>query len=446
MSEVLSEKQLEFIINAKRKINLAHGAVRSGKTMGSMYSFMVDVERCPDTQIYMIGHTSSTIYDNAVRLLLDAQPIGRPDPLAAFRPFCTWRKGDRALCYKDKVINTIGAKDSGSIGAIQGKTMSLVYCDEMTLYPDNIIDMISTRISPAYSKLIATMNPSSPSHKIKGWIDKANGGDKDYYALQFLLENNPFVDENYKQRLKHSLSGVFYRRNYLGEWCLAEGAIFDFFDRQIYVVPKPPRCAEYWIASIDYGTSNAFACLLIGCSSGQYDQTSPMMWVEKEYYWDSKVMERQKTSYEFADELKEWLAPYAVKSIYVDPSAANFKLDLQRRGMHVVDGNNDVINGIIKMISDLKEGKLFICSECTNLIREIEGYVWDSKKTERGREEPLKKNDHAIDALRYACNTHRVVNPMIGKDFWKKQNEYNQNRQYMNGRSDWKPAGDYGFR
>ena len=446
-NHILADKQLQFILESNKKINLAHGAVRTGKTVGSGFRFMQAVDSCPDSQIWAIGHTSTTIYNNLIRLILEPAADGKPDPLAIFRPYCVWKKGDRQLLYKDKVISTAGAKDSGAIGVFHGQTMSIAYCDEMTLYPDNIIDMISTRPSNPHSILIATMNPSSPTHKLKQWIDKAAAGDPNYYALKFTLEDNPFVDDDYKMRLKNSLSGVFYKRNYLGEWCLAEGAIFDFFDRSLYVCNRPPRCADYWIVGIDYGTNNAFAAVLLGCSAGTYDQSGKMMWVEKEYYWDSKKTERQKTSSEFADDIKAWLEPYSVRGIYIDPAAAHFRLDLQRRGLHPVNAENDVDNGIIKMTSEMKSGRLFVCAECKNLIREIESYVWDPKCSVKGEDAPLKKDDHAVDALRYAVNTHKIPTPYDGDGlggngaprpgFGPRGGGHPLNA---------KPMGDYGFR
>ena len=184
MTHLLSTKQLEFIVNGTRRWNIAHGSVSSGKTMGSTFAFMHAVDKCPDSQIWMIGHTSSTIYDNVVRLILEPKGDG-PDPLAIFRPFCTWRKGDRELLYKDKVISTVGAKDSGAIGAIQGKTMSLVICDEMTLYPESIIDMIDTRLRNPHSMGFATMNPSYPTHKIKGWIERGGQRQSELLSTSF---------------------------------------------------------------------------------------------------------------------------------------------------------------------------------------------------------------------------------------------------------------------
>lgn len=440
MKYLFSEKQLEALKYSTARWNIFHGSVSSGKTMIATVRFMHAVDSCPDSQIWMIGHTSSTIYDNVVRLILEPKHPDEPDPLTLFRPFCNWKKGDRELLYKDKVISTVGAKDSGAIGAIQGKTMSLVYCDEMTLYPENIIDMIDTRLRNPHSMGFATMNPSYPTHKIKGWIDRAIAGDPNYYQLHFMLDDNPYLDQRYKDRIKNSLSGVFYKRNYLGEWCLAEGSIFDFFERSAYVLKRPPRAADYWIVGVDYGTSNAFAAVLIGVNCGIQMQDKPMMWAEKEYYWDSNVTKRQKTSSEFAQDIKKFIDPYAVRAVYIDPSAAHFKLDLQRLGIHPVNADNDVNNGIIKVTSDMKAGKLFICEECTNLIREIEGYVWHPKCKEKGEDQPLKLNDHAIDAFRYAIHTHKPVtyNPEAEKA--KRDADIRKN---MSG---WNHPNHYGFR
>ncbi|MCF1193252.1 hypothetical protein LRR18_16805, partial [Mangrovimonas sp. AS39] len=99
---------------------------------------------------------------------------------------------------------------------------------------------------------------------------------------------------------------------------------------------------------------------------------------------------------------------YAVRGIYIDPSAAAMKLELQRKGLHIIPADNDVTNGIQVMTSEMAKGNLFICKECTNLIREIEGYVWDTKKSNQGEDAPVKSGDHAVDALRYCLNTHKV--------------------------------------
>lgn len=419
MQYPLSEKQLQFVLEGTHKWNLAHGSVRTGKTVGTLFAFMLAANKCPDSQIFMVGHSSDTIYQNAIRLLMESPQFN------IFRPFCTWYAGKRQLVFRDKTIQTMGAKDEGAIGNFQGKTMSLCYCDEMTLYPESIIDMIDTRLSNPYSMGFASMNPSHPDHKIKKWIDQAAAGDKNYYALHFTLDDNPYVDNDYKQRVRDSLSGLFYKRNYLGLWCLAEGAIFDFFDPKVHVVDRPPRAAEYWIAAIDVGSIHPFVCLLIGVSTGKYDQSGKCMWVEKEYFWDYKKQNRQKTYSEFADDVQEFLEPYAIRNIYIDPAAEAFHVELRKRQMHVVHANNDVINGLAYTTSEMRKGNLFICSECKNTIRQIQGYVWDSKSAERGEDRPVKVEDDAVDALRYAVFSHKVSEY---KPYAHNPKEYQSNR------------------
>lgn len=402
MQEPLSPKQLEFIRNSTARWNLAHGAVRTGKTVCTLFRFMQAAYDCPDSQIFMVGHSSDTIYQNAIRLILES------DQFSIFRPFCSWQSGKRQLKFLDKTITTLGAKDEGAIGQFQGKTMSLVYCDEMTLYPESIIDMIDTRLSNPHSMGFASMNPSHPEHKLKKWIDKAEAGDPNYYALHFLLDDNPYVDVAYKQRIRDSLSGLFYQRNYLGLWCLADGAIFDFFDRKVHINSRAPTSAEYYVAGIDYGSVNAFACVLIGVNSGRNTQQGRKMWVEREYYWDPKKTHRQKVNSEYADDIQQFLEPYFVKQIYIDPSAEAFQLELRKRGMHVIHANNDVFNGIQMVTQEMQRGNLTVLAECKNTIREIESYVWDSKAASKGYDQPVKQNDHSVDALRYVVASHKV--------------------------------------
>jgi PBSX family phage terminase large subunit len=233
-------------------------------------------------------------------------------------------------------------------------------------------------------------------------------GDPNYYSLHFTLDDNPFVPEDYKQRIKNSLSGLAFKRNYLGLWVLADGAVFDFFDEDIYVREKPQRAAEYFVAGIDVGTINAFACVLVGVHTGRQNQSGKHLWVEDEWYWDSKKQGRQMTNSEYADRIQEFLNPYGVKQLYIDPSAAAMKTELRKRHMPTIDADNDVLEGINTMSSEMKKGNLLIMSKCKNLISEIKGYVWDTKASMKGYDQPIKSKDHAIDAIRYVLHTHKV--------------------------------------
>lgn len=392
MTSALSPKQEEFILQSTAKINIAHGSVRSGKTYASLIRWAEFVVSCPDDNLAMIGKSLDSIYTNAVKPLKDE----------LFKGFCSYVTGARGavLTFGGKTIRIIGANDQGAVGRIQGNTLSGAYCDEMTILPENFMEMLYSRLSPVHAKLFGTTNPDGPSHPIKKLIDKADG--KNIYALHFELKDNPALDQSYKDLIEKLYSGLWYRRYVLGEWCMAEGAIYDFFDRKFHVVSRAPTFGRIYIAGVDYGTSNPFCALLIGING----DTHPSIWVEKEYYWDPKHTGRQRTDSEHADAVEELLFGYPVKLIYTDPSAQSLEVEMKKRRKPIKQAENDVLNGIRVVGDFLGQGDLVICQSCPNLVRELEGYTWDPKKGETGQDAPKKSNDHACDALRYALYTH----------------------------------------
>lgn len=417
---------MQYISCANAKYNLAHGAVRAGKTVAALFRFMKDAFECPGSSIFIMGYSLSTIYRNIISLLFDS-----PE-LKFFAPYCSWSKGDHTLLFGNKKIKALGAGDEGALGIIQGLTIDLALCDEMTLYPDNVIDMINTRLSRVHSKLHGTMNPKQPDHKIKQWIDLAEAGNPLYYSLHYSIDDNDmFLPPGYKENLRETLKGLFYKRNYLGMWCMAEGAIYDFFDRKIHVSDHDLNATEYYIAGLDYGTSTVFACVLIAVATGITTQSRLRMRVVKEYYWNVDETKRQKTNTEYLRDMQQFLEGYNVKAVYIDPAAASFKLELQRAGIRVVDGDNDVLGGIQKVSSLMSDGILSIKSCCKNLIREIEGYVWDTRKGENGLDAPVKKWDHALDGARYALFTHKPVT-------YKKPEESSSSSAGINKYDPWK--------
>ena len=61
----------------------------------------------------------------------------------------------------------------------------------------------------------------------------------------------------------------------IGEWALAEGAIYDFFDEELHVINHPPTRAREYIVGIDYGIANPCVFVLIGIDYAQF----PNMWL-----------------------------------------------------------------------------------------------------------------------------------------------------------------------
>ena len=295
----------------------------------------------------------------------------------------------------------IGANDERATGKIQGATFAGAWIDEGTLIPETFFKMLLSRLSIPNAKIFVTTNPDSPYHWLKtDYIDRED--ELDMKTFKFSIDDNPSLTDAYKDSLKKEFSGLWYNRYILGHWCLAEDAIYDFFNEDFHVIKSPPTYAKYYVCGIDYGTTNPFAATLVGYNG----QSHPALWVEKEYYYDSKKKGRQKTDSEYADDLQRWMYGYPIRAFYLDPSAASMEVELKRRRLPVIQAENDVLAGIRFVASLFVQGDLAIMDTCSELIQEIGGYVWDQDASKNGLDKPLKRNDHLNDSLRYCLLSH----------------------------------------
>ena len=98
------------------------------------------------------------------------------------------------------------------------------------------------------------------------------------------------------------------------------------------------------------------------------------------------------------EDLQRLAGDRTIQRIVADPSAASFILALRRAGFPVEKARNDVSDGIRVTADLLKAGRLVICENCADLLREMELYCWDQRGS---RDAPRKEHDHAMDEMRY---------------------------------------------
>lgn len=385
----ISKKQQASLIESTAKINIWEGAVRSGKTYISLWRFLKELDIGPSGEYCMISRTYDSFKRNILPLLTNM--IGADVHYYA---------GKREMVIWQKMIHIVGADDARSESKIRGSTFSGAYVDEATIIPESVFKMLISRCAMGGARIFATTNPDGPNHWLKkDFIE----GNPDVMSWKFTLEDNPRLTKEEADYLKRQYKGVWYDRFIGGQWVQAEGAIYDFFDTNIHVISHPPSYAEYYIVGIDYGTTNACSFVSVGINRS----TFPNMWVEDVYYYDSKKLQRQKTDSEYAADLAKFISGKNVRAIYVDPSAASFKLELRRSGIeNLFEAENNVLDGIRFVADYLSNGTIKICQKCKVLIDEIQGYIWDAKSQVLGVDRPLKENDHSIDALRYCIYTH----------------------------------------
>lgn len=209
--------------------------------------------------------------------------------------------------------------------------------------------------------------------------------------MHFTMNDNPALSANIRERYRRNYSGTFYQRFVLGEWCAAQGLIYDFFDPERDAVDVPEGPFSKWRISVDYGTVKPASFGLWGLCGGVWFRVD-------EFYYDSKKEGRQKTDAEYVEDLIALAGGRNIERIVVDPSAASFIEALRRKGFAVCRAENDVSDGIRVTADLLRRGQMVLCRNCADCLREISQYCWEQRGD---RDAPRKENDHAMDEMRY---------------------------------------------
>ena len=371
------------------------GAVRSGKTLSMGMGYFLWAMLCFDHQRFGIcGKTIQSLRRNVL-----AEVLPRLEKLGFF-----WqeKRSENLLivrfCGHENRFYIFGGRDESSASLIQGITFAGILMDEVALMPRSFVEQACARCSVTGSRLWFNCNPAGPTHWFyKTWILEAE--QRNCLRLHFTMEDNPSLSPQIRMRYERLYSGVFYRRYILGQWAQAEGRVYDFFEPEM-VKPVPQGNFEKWYISCDYGTVNPTSMGLWGLQKGIWYRV-------KEFYFNSREVQRQMTDEEYAAALQKLAGERKITAVIVDPSAASFIEVLRRKGWRVQKADNDVLAGIRLTSDALKEGRIVICEGCGDCIREMDEYVWDLSSGAKDRVK--KEHDHAMDDMRY------FVSSVLGK-------------------------------
>lgn len=377
-----SDKQMEYWHNANHRWNIKQGATRSGKTFLDYYLIPKRILSCTGSGlIVLLGNTKGTLNRNILepmRSIWGKELVGE-------------LSNDNTVMMFGKKVHTLGADKVSQVQKLQGAGIEYCYGDEVTTWCEDVFNMLKSRLDKPNSLFDGTCNPDSPNHWLKKFLDS----DADIFLQHYTIDDNPFNSAEFVANLKKEYWGtVYYDRFILGEWAAAEGLVYPMFSPQKHIVSldEDPN-GEYYI-SVDYGTVNP---------------TSMGLWCKKgkeairvrEFYYDSKKSLKQLTDEEYYQELCNLAKGHDIRYVIVDPSAASFITTIRRHArFSVKKADNRVIDGIRLCATLLSSNSIKFSDQCTDLIREFGAYCWDSESVE---DQVIKKNDHAMDEMRYFC-------------------------------------------
>ena len=214
--------------------------------------------------------------------------------------------------------------------------------------------------------------------------------DSDFKSFHFTSYDNPHLPKEEIDKAKLELTEDRFAQEYLADFRKTEGLVYKEFNRDRHIFETVDGKIVETLAGIDFGFTNPCAVIAIQRNDDN------KFFVSQEWYKTGRT----------EVQIAEYVVGQKFNKVYPDPENPSAIEVLNQKGVsvsEVIKGKDSVQSGINKVRELLKSNRLFIHKSCVNLISELETYSYPEKKADHSEaENPIKENDHALDALRYA--------------------------------------------
>ena len=417
---------------------LVEGSMGSGKTTFACYKTILYALNNSEAEIYVfrqslprLKKTSWKVIRNILRDMgFDLSKIENKSNAEIIIP------------QTDSTIQFMSLEDLDAVRSINADLIYIEQMEELKNFRDFYMSDLLGRLNRgracikhgAYSQMIGVVQPSSPSHWIYKYFHKMEDVNarydfetkhknlemsrdeflaekrKDRNIIFMSYKENKFLPKRQRQHyddLKY-MNYDLYRRFSLGEWISLEGQVYTNYDTY-----NGGESVDFYCLGVDFGYSNPACSLLLGFNGN-------------EVYVVDEVYTAGLTNEELVDVTtlmldKHKMLPDHLFSVAADMQNPDGVEQFVRKSYPV---NKDFKKpNVISSINQVMQMKLHINKRCKNTLTEIENYVFQ-KKNDVQLEVPVKFNDHAMDAMRYAINNiltnhkNNIINAGDDYDGW----------------------------
>lgn len=286
---------------------------------------------------------------------------------------------------------------------LRGLNLASAYVDEAALISPGAWRVIKGRLR---QKGFAPQAWLTTTPRGKNWVYDEFGpnADVNHTLVHWSGRENPHLPPHFYEDLGYT--GNFAAQEIDGDFVAFEGLVYRI-DPAIHLRMVPGSAWGAVIGGIDWGYTNPAVALPIGLDG---DNRAHVL---------DEVYQRHMLTEDFIKEIIRVTQVYGVIRWYAGPDEPehieqlNDALSRERLDCQCVAANNAITAGIQTVSSLLAvrgDGKpgLTVDSQCVNLLKEFDSYQYATKEASARNddEKPIKQNDHACDALRYALHTY----------------------------------------
>lgn len=371
----------EHLLDSKTKIIVEQGGTRSGKT----YNIL----------LFIIFHYCQTNTGKTITICRKTFPAVRSSVMRDFIDILkqhgkyneeNHNKSNSEYNLDGNLVEFISVDQPQKI---RGRKREFLFINEANELDYEDWQQLIFRTT---EKVVLDYNPSDEYH----WIyDKVlNRDDVEFYKTTY--KDNKFLDDSIVkeiERLKET-DEQYWQIYGLGEKGISKATIFNYVE-----VPHIPYDAELVSYGADAGYTN--------------DPSTLVSVYKKEHniYIKEHLYRTMMTTRDISEVLKQEVTNR--NPVYFDAAEPRLIDELRRMGHNIQPSlkGRDSINAGIDL---LKRFKIHITSDSNNAIQEFRNYKWQEDRSGKLTNKPVDKNNHIIDAVRYA--TYSIMSrPNFGK-------------------------------
>ena len=264
---------------------------------------------------------------------------------------------------------------------------------ELNLNDYRQLDLRLRRKTKTVNRMFLSCNPVSALHWIKTELEDKL--DSDIAFNYSTYKDNPFLDKVYIDRLEGLADqDINYYNIYArGKWGILANIIYEGFK----VVDTPNRSSEVTYG-LDFGFNNPSSLVKIYWKGNKF--------ISQELLYKSGL-----TNTQLIEEVKK-LIPEGdrFKYLYADSAEPDRIEEFFKAGFNVQKAEKSVKDGI----DFVRQNNIGITSDSVNGIKEKQTYKYKEDKNGNILEEPVKFNDHYMDAERYGAYSYsKIVIPEV---------------------------------
>ncbi len=294
-------------------------------------------------------------------------------------------------------------KSADNPAGLLGEELDWLILSEAARISETVFERyLFARLASRQGGLILPTSPAGFNWVYKKYLLGQDPAYPEWESWQFPTSTNPHHPQEEIEQARRNLTEEAFLEQYLGRFVRFTGQVYKEFSRGVHVTSELPSEFKRVVAGVDWGYTNPCALVVIG------EDSDGRCYVLDEFYEREALVRPQ-----IVEAARGFAERYGIDCFFCDPSEPAYIADFNQEGLRAFPAKNDVVAGVASVAERLKvkgDGRpgLFFSPRCSNTLREMESYRYPERKIDSSESEvPLKANDHAMDALRYAIFTLR---------------------------------------